>query len=33
VIIPLIDGSDLMLATLHRAPFSREHWIFELKYK
>jgi bifunctional non-homologous end joining protein LigD len=30
--IPLIDAGDLMLATLQRAPFSREDWIFELKY-
>jgi bifunctional non-homologous end joining protein LigD len=30
--IPLIDASDLMLATLNRAPFSREDWLFELKY-
>jgi bifunctional non-homologous end joining protein LigD len=30
--IPLIDAADLMLATLQRAPFSREDWLFELKY-
>jgi bifunctional non-homologous end joining protein LigD len=30
--IPLIDAGDLMLATLNRAPFSREDWLFELKY-
>jgi bifunctional non-homologous end joining protein LigD len=30
--IPLIDAKELMLATLARAPFSREGWIFELKY-
>jgi hypothetical protein len=27
--IPLIDAKDLMLATLTRAPFSRDGWIFE----
>jgi bifunctional non-homologous end joining protein LigD len=31
-VIPLIEHSDLMLATLHPAPFSGENWIFELKY-
>jgi hypothetical protein len=31
--IPVIDAKDLMLATLARKPFSREGWIFELKYK
>jgi bifunctional non-homologous end joining protein LigD len=30
--IPLIDAKDLMLATLARKPFSRDDWIFELKY-
>lgn len=30
--IPVIAASDLMLATLTRAPFSRDNWIFELKY-
>jgi bifunctional non-homologous end joining protein LigD len=30
--IPVIAAPDLMLATLTRAPFSRENWIFELKY-
>ncbi|CAB3758688.1 DNA ligase [Paraburkholderia humisilvae] len=28
----MIEAGDLMLATLTRAPFSREGWIFELKY-
>jgi bifunctional non-homologous end joining protein LigD len=27
-----IDAKDLMLATLARAPFSRDGWLFELKY-
>lgn len=27
-----VEARDLMLATLHRAPFSEEGWIFELKY-
>ena len=31
--IPLIEATDLMHATLARKPFSREGWIFELKYK
>jgi bifunctional non-homologous end joining protein LigD len=31
-IIPVINSEDLMLATPHPAPFSRENWIFELKY-
>ncbi|WP_159965128.1 hypothetical protein [Caballeronia terrestris] len=30
--IPLIDAKDLMLATLARAPFSRDGWPFEPKY-
>jgi bifunctional non-homologous end joining protein LigD len=30
--IPAIDAPDLMHATHHRAPFSHENWIFELKY-
>ncbi|BBU33398.1 hypothetical protein BTHE68_71320 (plasmid) [Burkholderia sp. THE68] len=30
--IPLIDSNDLMQATLVRKPFSREEWLFELKY-
>jgi bifunctional non-homologous end joining protein LigD len=30
--VPLIDAKDLMHATLKRAPFSREGWLFELKY-
>ncbi|BAO90660.1 DNA ligase [Caballeronia cordobensis] len=30
--IRLIDAKDLMLATLTRAPFSREEWLYELKY-
>ncbi|BBU33448.1 hypothetical protein BTHE68_71820 (plasmid) [Burkholderia sp. THE68] len=30
--IPFIDSNDLMLATLVRKPFSREEWLFELKY-
>lgn len=29
---PSISADDLMLATLYPAPFSRENWIFELKY-
>jgi hypothetical protein len=28
-----IEATDLMLATLRRAPFSLEGWIFEWKYK
>jgi hypothetical protein len=28
-----IESTDLMLATLRRAPFSLEGWIFELKYE
>jgi bifunctional non-homologous end joining protein LigD len=31
-VIPTIEAADLMLATLARAPFSREGWIFEIKY-
>jgi bifunctional non-homologous end joining protein LigD len=31
-VVPLIDAADLMLATLSRAPFSREGWLYELKY-
>ncbi|MGF6870581.1 hypothetical protein [Paraburkholderia sp. MM5477-R1] len=27
-----IEASDLMLATLHRRPFSACGWLFELKY-
>lgn len=27
-----VEASDLMLATLHREPFSGEGWLFELKY-
>jgi len=27
-----IEARDLMLATLHRKPFSQDGWIFELKY-
>lgn len=27
-----IEARDLMLATLHRAPFSEEGWIYEVKY-
>lgn len=27
-----MDASDLMLATLHRQPFSDPDWLFELKY-
>ncbi|WP_250486993.1 hypothetical protein [Caballeronia sp. GaOx3] len=30
--IPPIDHTHLMLATLHRRPFSRSGWIFVLKY-
>jgi bifunctional non-homologous end joining protein LigD len=30
--IPPIDHTHLMLATLARAPFTREGWIFEIKY-
>ncbi|MGP8437843.1 ATP-dependent DNA ligase [Paraburkholderia fungorum] len=30
--LPIINAPDLMLATLGRAPFSREGWIFEIKY-
>jgi bifunctional non-homologous end joining protein LigD len=29
---PTIEASDLMLATLHRRPFSDPGWIFEIKY-
>jgi bifunctional non-homologous end joining protein LigD len=27
-----MDASDLMLATLHRRPFSDPEWLFEIKY-
>jgi L-asparaginase len=27
------DAKDLMLASLQKKPFSREEWLFELKYK
>jgi bifunctional non-homologous end joining protein LigD len=27
-----MDASDLMLATLHRRPFSDAEWLFEIKY-
>ncbi|SAL05476.1 ATP dependent DNA ligase [Caballeronia arationis] len=30
--VPLIDAKDLMLASLQKKPFSREEWVFELKY-
>ncbi|MFP4891209.1 DNA ligase [Paraburkholderia sp. EG304] len=29
---PLIEAADLMLATRYARPFSREGWLFELKY-
>lgn len=28
----MIEASDLMLATLHRRPFSDPEWLFEIKY-
>jgi hypothetical protein len=28
-----LTASDLMLATLHKRPFSDRDWLFELKYK
>jgi bifunctional non-homologous end joining protein LigD len=30
--LPVIEPSDLMHGVLARAPFSREGWIFEIKY-
>jgi len=29
----VIDATDLMLATLHKRPFSDEAYLFELKFK
>ncbi|WP_155637794.1 hypothetical protein [Burkholderia stagnalis] len=28
-----VEASDLMLAKLHREPFSGDGWLFELKFK
>jgi hypothetical protein len=31
--IPAIEPAELMHGTLARGPFSREGWIFEIKYR
>lgn len=30
--IPLIDAQDLIPASLQKRPFSRDDWLFELKF-